>query len=410
MINQSHKSLIFSWRIYPYHAYYIILILILVGSAPYYINLRTTHPKQDDPSTVAPLSQAIVFGIINSYPAYKGNDTSFQLQVNQINNKILYGLTLIKIQKHIKVEPGDRVKVIGRLKIVSSMNYGQYLRRRDIFTEVQAESIEIMLKSETSFIWKRITQSSIGSPYQELRLALILGDRASPLIPEMKQAFQNSGLAHITAASGQNLSLLFFLWFSISPTYLSKQPQKTLIAIPLIICYTILAQAPVSMIRAAIMLGLFLMCQLFEKRISTWNSLVLSALIIYIIDPSYIYEIGFQLSFLATFGVAILAPIIIQIFHMRWKTIPIWLLSWIFIPISATLCTTPIIYIYFSRISQHSIITNLLASPLIAICTWGSILTLGGYLFLEPIGLVLEYSTYPFLWLLYKIALMFQTY
>ncbi len=217
---------------------------------------------------------------------------------------------------------------------------------------------------------KRISQL-LPSPQAQLLSGIVLGNKKD-LPADLKLALRDTSTLHIVVVSGQNLTLLGGLILSLSG--LIRRKIAIITAFLAIIFYTILTGAQIPVLRAAIMVFLSLLAQVFgRERDGIWVLMITAALLL-LINPRWISDLSFQLSFLATAGVIIVAPVLLKYL----KNMPI-IGQDLAVTTGAQLMVMPIIAQYFHQLSIVGIITNLLIG-------W----TVPFIMILGPIMLVLE--------------------
>ncbi len=197
--------------------------------------------------------------------------------------------------------------------------------------------------------------------------AMVLGDR-SGLSPEMNQAFLNSGTYHILAISGLNVSLLAGTLFGLFRLLRASPRLAATGAAVLVTLYAALAGASASVIRAAVMAVVYLLAVILDRRGDLLNSLGLSALALLWWNPRFLFDVGFQLTYLATLGIlvilprceAVLAPIPRP---LRWPG------ESVAITLAATVMTLPILAGAFNRVAPVGILANLPIVPLSGLIT-----------------------------------------
>lgn len=193
----------------------------------------------------------------------------------------------------------------------------------------------------------------LPSPQAELLSGILLGEKKN-LPPQLRLALRDTATLHIVVVSGQNLSLAggFFLVLS----GLIKRRTAILIAFSVIIFYTLLTGAQVPVLRAAIMVVLTLLAQVFgRQRDGVWV-LILSGCLMLLVNPSWITDLSFQLSFLATAGVLVIAPILERYLLF----LPQFIKQDLAITTGAQLMVMPPIIQNFHQLSLVGIAANLL--------------------------------------------------
>ncbi|MBY0403744.1 MAG: ComEC/Rec2 family competence protein, partial [Cyanobacteria bacterium] len=202
---------------------------------------------------------------------------------------------------------------------------------------------------------------------------IVLGDHAIPVESALKQAFIQTGLIHLLAASGFNVGIVagFILWlgqliFTRGPFRnpmarvmgLTGSSWQILLAMISVAGYCLLTGLPPSIQRSGMMLELALILKLFDKALSPVLLLGVAVSLILIASPDVIGNIGFQFSVLTTFGlITMVSPL------QEWLGYYItrWLSGIILIPIIAQLWITPLSIYYFNQLPLHSVLLNCLS-------------------------------------------------
>ena len=199
---------------------------------------------------------------------------------------------------------------------------------------------------------KRISQT-LPSPQAELLSGILLGNKKD-LPYDLKLALRDSSTLHIVVVSGQNLTLLAALFMSLSG--ILKRKVAILISILAVIFYTLLTGAQIPVLRAAVMAILAFLAQIFGRERDGIRILIITAGVFLLINPKWLLELSFNLSFFATFGVIAVAPLIKK--HL--EVLPLILKEDIAISIGAQLMVAPLIAQTFHQLSIVSILANIL--------------------------------------------------
>ena len=191
--------------------------------------------------------------------------------------------------------------------------------------------------------------------------ALLLGDR-SQLAPEIKTAFQQLGLAHILAISGMHFGICYLL-FNFHSLLLPFKLRRGFRVI-LSISYAVVTGLGVSIIRALIFILLYELGIRLKKPINRWQLLIATLIICLMIQPYWIYDVGFQLSFTAVLGIFV-GLYFLDLFELpQLLKKPIQLVT---ISFSAQLAVSPIIAFYFEELSLLALPLSIIASPIVPI-------------------------------------------
>lgn len=202
--------------------------------------------------------------------------------------------------------------------------------------------------------------------------ALILGER-SEIDPEIQQAFRVSGLVHILAVSGMHVALVFGL-FSLLLKPLRNMIVKSLFLLLGIWLYALLSGLSPSVTRAAVLYSLIIMADVLQrKNASGLNSLIAAGVLMLLADTHYLYDLGFQLSFLAVFGIVTLGSRFDFSKVSRWKQ---YLLQAMWVSAVAQMATMPVLLYHFGTFPVYFLPANLIAVPFSALLTYLSIASL----------------------------------
>lgn len=197
------------------------------------------------------------------------------------------------------------------------------------------------------------TESILPSNQAGLLLGMVLG--VGEYIPkELKTGLQRTGTIHIVVVSGQNLTLLAGFLMALAP-FLGR---KKTVGLTLLVLgfYSLLTGFQVPVIRAAVMFLFVSTAQFFNREAEGGWVLILTALLMLLFNPNWLLSISFQLSFLATVGVVVVAPVI----SAYLKFLPEIIKQDFGVSLAATLMTLPIIAANFHQVSLISLVVNTL--------------------------------------------------
>lgn len=190
--------------------------------------------------------------------------------------------------------------------------------------------------------------------------AMAMGDR-SALNQETKEAYSISGTSHILAVSGLHIGIIFQLIILLLGG--KRRSKLTIILSTTIVwAYVIFIGFPASAVRAATMLSIYSMVLLSLRPDPTLNTLALAYIIMVLVNPFNIFDIGFQMSFLAVGSILLFYPLFFCLLSSHSNIIrAIWGLFCV--SLAAQIGTLPLIVFYFGRISCYSLITSFIAIP-----------------------------------------------
>lgn len=192
--------------------------------------------------------------------------------------------------------------------------------------------------------------------------AMLFGGYAG-LQPELLEAFTVTGLVHILSVSGSHISLLAAVVAYLAALFRLPRAVGAVLVIAVIIIYALLSGCVAPVLRSALMGGLAFIAVALERERESRRILILTGLVLLLINPLLLFQLSFELSFLATAGLLYLAPSVST--RLRALGLPKWLAAGLAITIAAQLATLPILAWYFSRVSIVSLVANLTVLPLV---------------------------------------------
>ncbi len=338
--------------------------------------------------------QGTVVGQIVSIPNSNVREkTKFFFEVEKFNDKDIKGKTLVNLQSvegdFSNLNIGNTYKISGKLRRPfkasnpSQFDYGHYLRNFKTYTVFYAENIDcVKVDRKLSPKWRFMQELNntrnriiaahskyLKSPYLEILGGIVFGDDAVAPPDYIKDTFKNSGLLHILAASGMNVAFIYGFWYFILKRL--RVPFKFIVVsgMGVVILYTLMTGLGASVIRAALMLLFVLAGKLIDRDSHSVSLLSFVAALMLIYNPAFINDVGFQLSFIVTFGLLTTANVVMKYMH-EWK-IPDWLCAEILIPIVAQIWVAPIQMFYFNSFSTYSVFANISIMPFLSVISFG---------------------------------------
>lgn len=189
--------------------------------------------------------------------------------------------------------------------------------------------------------------------------SILLGRRE--VLGEEKQILTDSGVAHLLALSGLHLGLVSLIVFFILKLFYLPFRKCLVISVLFLLLYTFLTGMAWSTLRAAFMYSFFAAGFFVKRRVNLLNSLGLAGLCTFIMDPLALFEVGFQLSYLAVFALIVWSKIFpIKVFKNQFFN---YVQGLFFCSFSVTLFLTPLVSYYFGRIYFFSVVYNLILIP-----------------------------------------------
>lgn len=233
-----------------------------------------------------------------------------------------------------------------------------FLSKDGIISSEKGYSFSTFWVNLRSYLKQELSRK-VNTEQYELATALSLGDK-SLLSRERSSAFANAGAMHVLAVSGLHVGILLGIiqWICFRTPFLRKKSLSIVISIIAIWSFAFLTGLSPSVFRAALMFSILAVGQLFGMKFFSINSLLISALFLLIIDPFYLYDMGFQLSYLAMLGITFFYNSIRNLVDFRYKLFN-WLWSGTALGIAAQIGTIPISLYYFHQFPNYFLITNI---------------------------------------------------
>ncbi|PXW08515.1 competence protein ComEC [Chryseobacterium sp. CBTAP 102] len=254
-------------------------------------------------------------------------------------------------------------------------NYAQYLKRKHIDYQVYlskeivcAERNDLTLADQLRQyrfeVLKKIDKTEISEKTQEFLKGIILADRTE-IDADTVRDFNRSGLVHFLAISGTHIVVIFgmFYFFLIRFTPLQFRKYAVVFSLVFIWLFAVFIGFGNSVLRSCIMLSVYFIFVLLQRKPDLLHSLALSAFFILIGDTQQLFDVGFQLSFLAVLGIYWLNQPLLKYFPKQDNYVKKLLFNTIAISLSAQLATLPLVLYYFHQFSFISIIANVVIVP-----------------------------------------------
>lgn len=364
------KILIFSFAILFGYFYIIFHSQIFISNLDSYLNTKNIF-----------IGEVISRAESNSFYGKK-----YLLKVNQIagdKNK-LNALVQIFGSSYEEYFPGDIVQITGTLKEPKTVLLpGLFDEKRYLLTKgvnyvlnADAGTLIFLDQSYTAFLKQKISkvrdkilavnEKYISKKNLEIINGIVLGSKASNMSTKLKEQIYNLGLAHITSASGFNVSILAFVIFWLFRIITKSKLLPVLFSIFAVLSYAAIADFSSSIIRATIFIVLVLIGSLFDKKLKLFPGISLIILLFFLFSPVSILDIGLQLSLLGFLGLTLffneVNQIIIKFNKIIYYFISIFMQSFI-----AQIMVIPLIVFYFHNIQLLGFLANIVAVPLAGI-------------------------------------------
>lgn len=309
--------------------------------------------------------------------------------VNKIDDSVKTGRILLNVRKDSLNHPfeiGTHLQFKGDLyknsvaKNPNQFDYGKYLEGKQIYAQIYADASELKIGSiiekdvwyYTSRLRSKIIQNLEKSNFNKAELnvaiALILGQQQD-ISPEIIKDYQFAGAVHILSVSGLHIGfILLFVTFLLKPFPNTRRGSfiKLIIILFSLFSFGLIAGLAPSVLRSVTMFSFVAIGMYLRRSTNIFHTLLVSMLLILLFEPSFLFDVGFQLSYLALFFILWLQPLLSQL----WKPKNILLkYFWDILTVSfaAQIGAFPLSIYYFHQFPGLFFVTNLVIIPFLSV-------------------------------------------
>ncbi len=307
--------------------------------------------------------------------AFFRNDSVFKT-----NEKVM--VYFAKSEKASRLKPGEQIvfdktpQPVENSIDLNGFDYAGYLERKRIYRQVylpDSRWIEsgmfthnfLILAERTRLQMLEIFRNQdLGEKELNVLSALTLGYKRG-LDPETKRVFSAAGAMHVLAVSGLHVGIVFMI-LSFFLSFLKKRKRGEiaylLVMITSLWCFAFLTGLSPSVSRAAAMFTIVVIASVFKKSSNIYQSLVASAFVLLLLNPNNLFEVGFQLSYAAVFGIVFLQPRLDKIFTFRFR-VSRYFWALLTTSVAAQIATFPLSAFYFNQFPTFFWVSNLVVIP-----------------------------------------------
>lgn len=363
-----------------------LAVFFIIGSLEYFLAENANYKKFSAYSGL----EVSISGIVDSEADIRDNriiytirtdEVIFEGRVRKIKGKIQ--LTTVKRNSAI-YEYGTGIHISGQLNLPAGrrnpggFDYRRYLAGSGISASIFAlkDNIEIATGKHGYLLIRlglylrhrivNVINKSLPPKQAGLLNGMLIGYKDG-LSDEVQADFSSAGLSHVMAVSGMNIAFIVLpLAFLFRKMNLGLRLSNIIIIAVLVLFVCITGFSP-SVVRAAIMAFVILTGQMLKREADVITSLSFAAIILLVINPYNLYNIGFQLSFTATLSIVLFYKLIRQ--SLKFKYMPEIAADTLAVTLAAQIGVLPVSTFYFNKIQLISPLTNMLAVPLAGIVT-----------------------------------------
>lgn len=276
--------------------------------------------------------------------------------------------------------PGDAVRLSGIMRVPDNegldFDYASWLYRNGISGTMWTADWSVCSRAcVRSLRYRSLKLRALivdiyrdwGLDSDVLALVSAVSVGAKDMVDEdMRELFSATGASHVLAVSGLHVGIMYSFMSFLFPALMNvgrRRWVKEVIIISVLWCYAFTIGLPLSITRSLIMFSCIAACRCTGREGSSLNSLAIAAIIILLADPAGIYDIGFQLSFLAVLAILLLQPLLSGV----WQTdnpVAKYFRDIIAVSLAAQAGTAPVAMYHFSTFSTYFLLTNIVAIPM----------------------------------------------
>lgn len=226
------------------------------------------------------------------------------------------------------------------------------------------------LRLRTRLLKRLAVDESSGDQYAVVA-AMALGDK-SALTKELKEVYAVTGASHVLALSGLHLGIIYTL---LSLLIIGRRWQMVsqMLIVLCIWAFVFLVGMSTSVVRSATMLTAYALLSLGYRDKMTVNTLAFTAIVMLMVHPLSLYDVGFQMSFMAVLAILVFMPLLEGLFpteYLLTHQSVRWLWSMVAVSVSAQIGVAPLIAYYFGRFSTFFLLTNFIVIPAATLILW----------------------------------------
>jgi competence protein ComEC len=341
--------------------------------------------------------QVTVVGYISNFPTTKDLRQEVVVTVSRLRQgdewHTIEGQVRLITTPRTRYFYGQPVEVTGRLATApdfAEFSYREVLARRGIHSHFYDARVDLLDGPMQGATWRRFLYGirsqalaligrMLPEPHAALAAGILLGVDAG--IPDaLYDRFNATGTSHVLVISGSNVALIAALLLGLSRRLVRR--WATLVALVGIVLYAFLVGAEASVLRAALMGGLVVIAAGVNRRSTALISLAGACWVMLLVNPQTLYDVGFQLSAMATLGLTLFATRIMDWLSARWPGLQGGLLTGELkqdvsissllrgmivdggvMTVAASILTLPLVAYHFQRVSLLGVLVNLLIVP-----------------------------------------------
>lgn len=308
--------------------------------------------------------------------------------ITRIDDKIYSGRIIVNIRKDNSKNPliiGNSIKTktilqhIDSAKNPNQFDYAKYLANKQIYAQIYISKTEITISRKIKKdIWfyasrlngrivQNLQKAKFTKDEMNVALALILGQQQE-ISSDIIKDYQYSGATHVLSVSGLHVGfIMLFILFVLKPIpNTQKGSFIKLVAILLSLSlFAIISGLSPPVLRSVVMFSFLAIGNHLHRKTNTYHTLLVSILLILLFEPYFLFDVGFQLSYIALFSILWLQPLLKNIWNPKNKIV-VYIWKALTVSFAAQIGTFPLCLYYFHQFPGLFFVTNILILPVLS--------------------------------------------
>jgi competence protein ComEC len=399
---------------------WLSVLFALLGGVRYLLSIP--HFDQSSLATYNNRGEVTVEGVIEADPDVRDTYINLRIRADRLTlpdqaARPIEGLLLTRPSRPAEFKYGERVRVTGELVAppeFATFSYRDYLARQGVYSLIDRPRVVVLGRDQGSPILaavyafrdraRTVIAHILPEPQASLLTGILLGDD-NGLPQDVQDEFRTTGTTHIIAISGYNITVLISILSAIAVRLIGRRRAFPILVVGLS-AYAVLVGGSASVVRATVMGSLALWGIYLGRQAAALNSVFAAGFIMTALDPNALFDVGFQLSFVATLGLIVYAKpfadstakLLGRLFgnELARKIVGV-INDALLVTLAAQVATLPLLIYYFRQFSIVSLIVNPLVLPAQTGVMGFGLLALGAGLLALPLGQALGWLAWIFL-------------
>lgn len=348
--------LLFRWPVAQ--TFFLMVDFLLVGMLT----------VQRQPPSIVPFQQTEV--VVVSEPVEKPKTISVELLLPETGQRV---------RRYIQKDERSRALQLGHALVLSKIGDG-YVAAHDwqlgggAFLRMgYVDRVRLHFLQWRHQLLEHYRQTPMEDDAYAVLAAMTLGDK-SALTAELRETYSVTGASHVLALSGLHLGIIYML---LSSMMLGRR-RFWLSQVVIVLCiwaFAFLTGLSSSIVRSATMITVYVIFSVGGRNRSSVNLLAFAAMAMLLIDPTALFDVGFQLSFMSMLSILLFMPLI-ECWWPANHRLTKWMRGIVGVSVAAQLGVAPLIAFYFGRFSTYFLLTNFVVIPAVTVILCGALLVL----------------------------------